>query len=189
MKCPSAVSEKSASPSRRSFPSPLPAPKLDLDGRRRRTPPYNRAPADTTVEAKVHEVQKYYTNIPIQYGSEPITMSKATWDKLTAEQQEIVRKTCQEAGTYQREIAQKMGKDAEKTMADYGCEYIEFTPDQIAEIQEKTAFLPDYAFAGNEDNPLGTTVSGVLGSVIVAALAFAIGTVAKRMHKRKSATA
>ena len=100
-------------------------------------------PADTTVEAKVHEVQKYYTNIPIQYGSEPITMSKATWDKLTAEQQEIVRKTCQEAGTYQREIAQKMGKDAEKTMADYGCEYIEFTPDQIAEIQEKTAFLLD----------------------------------------------
>lgn len=76
-----------------------------------------------------------------------------------------------------------MGLDEE----DFGL--VSSVSEAAGSVQEKTAFLPDYAFAGNEDNPLGTTVSGVLGSVIVAALAFAIGTVAKRMHKRKSATA
>lgn len=37
-------------------------------------------------------------------------------------------------------------------------------------IQEKTAFLPDYAFAGS-DSALGTSVSGLLGSAIVAVVA------------------
>ena len=37
-----------------------------------------------------------------------------------------------------------------------------------AAIQEKTSFLPDYAFAGSE-NPMGTTVSGLAGSAMVAA--------------------
>ena len=40
-------------------------------------------------------------------------------------------------------------------------------------IQEKTSFLPDYGFSGSE-NPMGTTVSGVVGSVMVAAAALCI---------------
>ena len=42
--------------------------------------------------------------------------------------------------------------------------------DTAASIQEKTSFLPDYAFAGS-DSPMGTTVSGLLGSAMVAAAA------------------
>lgn len=45
-------------------------------------------------------------------------------------------------------------------------------------IQESTSFLPDYAFP-DDDSPVGTTVSGLVGSAIVAAisvlLAFAFG--------------
>ena len=40
-------------------------------------------------------------------------------------------------------------------------------------IQEKTAFLPDYAFSGS-DSAVGTTVSGLLGSAIVAAAAILV---------------
>ena len=40
-------------------------------------------------------------------------------------------------------------------------------------IQEKTAFLPDYAFA-NSDSPAGTSVSGLVGSGIVAGAAFLV---------------
>lgn len=40
-------------------------------------------------------------------------------------------------------------------------------------IQEKTAFLADYAFA-NSDSPAGTSVSGLVGSAIVAGAAFLI---------------
>lgn len=46
--------------------------------------------------------------------------------------------------------------------------------DTAASIQESTAFLPDYAFANDAENPLGTSVSGVIGSAMVAALAVAI---------------
>ena len=45
--------------------------------------------------------------------------------------------------------------------------------DTAASIQEKTAFLPDYAFAGS-DSAAGTSVSGLVGSAIVAVLAAAI---------------
>ena len=40
-------------------------------------------------------------------------------------------------------------------------------------IQESTSFLPDYAFQGS-DSPIGTSVSGIVGSVIVAGLAACI---------------
>ena len=46
--------------------------------------------------------------------------------------------------------------------------------EKAGEIQESTSFLPDYAFADDEENPLGTTVSGIIGSLIVACLAAAI---------------
>ncbi|MGN0312571.1 MAG: energy-coupling factor ABC transporter permease [Lachnospiraceae bacterium] len=43
--------------------------------------------------------------------------------------------------------------------------------DKAAEIQEKTAFLPDYAFASDSENALGTSASGIVGSAMVAAVA------------------
>lgn len=41
-------------------------------------------------------------------------------------------------------------------------------------IQEKTSFLPDYAFASDSENPVGTSVSGIVGSAIVALAAAGI---------------
>ncbi len=55
-------------------------------------------------------------------------------------------------------------------------------------IVEKTAILPDYAFTGNPDSAAGTTVSGLLGSAIVAALAAAVcllGRLARKKAKSK----
>lgn len=43
--------------------------------------------------------------------------------------------------------------------------------EKSAAVQEKTAFLPDYAFSNDSDNKLGTTVSGIVGSLLVAAFA------------------
>ena len=45
--------------------------------------------------------------------------------------------------------------------------------DAAASVQEKTAFLPDYAFS-NSESAAGTTVSGLLGSAIVAGVAVGI---------------
>jgi cobalt/nickel transport system permease protein len=45
--------------------------------------------------------------------------------------------------------------------------------DTAGSIQEKTSFLPDYAFPGS-DSAAGTTVSGIVGGLIVAAFALVI---------------
>ena len=42
--------------------------------------------------------------------------------------------------------------------------------DKAGTVQEKTAFLPDYSFAGS-DSSAGTSVSGIAGAAIVAAAA------------------
>ena len=54
-----------------------------------------------------------------------------------------------------------------------------------SDIQEKTSFLPDYAFAGSE-NPMGTTVSGIVGSAMVAGAALCI-CFAGRFFRKKNA--
>ena len=53
-------------------------------------------------------------------------------------------------------------------------------------IQESTSFLPDYAFANDEDNALGTTVSGILGSAIVAAFAALICLIGRSKKKKRT---
>ena len=54
-----------------------------------------------------------------------------------------------------------------------------------SDIQEKTSFLPDYSFAGSE-NPMGTTVSGIAGSVMVAAAALGICMAGRFFRKKKA---
>ncbi len=56
--------------------------------------------------------------------------------------------------------------------------------DVAGSIQEKTAFLPDYAFAGN-DAPAGTSVSGIVGSALVAGVAALICVIGGFFRKKK----
>jgi len=62
--------------------------------------------------------------------------------------------------------------------------------DFFASLQEKLTFLPDYQFAdGYEDEPLGTSVSGILGGLITLAaaggIAFALGRFSGKYRRRK----
>ena len=70
-------------------------------------------------------------------------------------------------GNSEAGYSQNLGLDEE----DYGVQSA--AAEKAAAIQEKTSFLPDYAFA-NSDSAAGTTVSGLVGSAIVAALAVLI---------------
>ncbi|MCR4779051.1 MAG: energy-coupling factor ABC transporter permease [Lachnospiraceae bacterium] len=56
--------------------------------------------------------------------------------------------------------------------------------DTAADIQEKTAFLPDYAFSGS-DSAAGTSVSGIVGSAIVAGIVFIISFAGGFFRKNK----
>ena len=60
--------------------------------------------------------------------------------------------------------------------------------DTAADIQEKTSFLPDYAFPDSE-SAVGTSVSGVVGSVLVAGVAILIcfaGGFFRKRHKNQA---
>ena len=57
--------------------------------------------------------------------------------------------------------------------------------DRAGAIQEATSFLPDYAFPDN-DTPVGTSVSGVVGSAMVAGFALLICFVGGFFLKRKA---
>ena len=57
--------------------------------------------------------------------------------------------------------------------------------DTAGSIQEATSFLPDYAFADN-DTPVGTTVSGVVGSAMVAGVAVVICLAGGFFRKKKN---
>jgi cobalt/nickel transport system permease protein len=82
-------------------------------------------------------------------------------------------------GNAEAGYSENMGLDEE----DFGVSST--AADKAASIQETTSFLPDYAFAGS-DAPAGTTVSGIVGSVMVAGVAVLIclgGGFFRKKHK------
>jgi cobalt/nickel transport system permease protein len=50
----------------------------------------------------------------------------------------------------------------------------------IQSIQEKTAFLPEYGFKSGDSAMLGTSFSGILGSIVTLAIACLLGYILKR---------
>ena len=58
--------------------------------------------------------------------------------------------------------------------------------DTASQIQENTSVLPDYAFSGS-DSPVGTSVSGIVGSALVAGVALLICFIGGFFRKKKRA--
>jgi cobalt/nickel transport system permease protein len=82
-------------------------------------------------------------------------------------------------GNAEEGYAENMGLDEE----DFGVS--SKAADTAGAIQEKTSFLPDYAFANN-DTAAGTTVSGIVGSALVAGVAVLICLTGGFFRKKKS---
>ena len=81
-------------------------------------------------------------------------------------------------GNTEAGYSQNMGLDEE----DFG---VSSKAAETAEsIQESTSFLPDYAFP-DSDSPAGTSVSGIVGSAIVAALAVVICLIGGFFRKKR----
>ena len=81
-------------------------------------------------------------------------------------------------GNAEEGYAANMGLDEES----FGVE--SKAADTAAGIQEKTSFLPDYAFADN-DTPVGTSVSGIVGAAMVAGVAVLICLAGGFFRKKK----
>ena len=85
-------------------------------------------------------------------------------------------------GNAQSGYSENMGLDEENYGVSSGAAEV------AGAIQEKTAFLPDYAFA-NSDSAAGTSVSGLVGSAIVAVAAVAVCMAGGFFRKRNTAKA
>ena len=64
-------------------------------------------PLSVIYHFKLYEVQKHLALTRHVYNSMVHVISKATWDKLTADQQQIVREESRKAGNFMRETLQK----------------------------------------------------------------------------------
>lgn len=75
-----------------------------------------------------YEVARYYTLDEHTRVPEMQLAAQITWDKLSAEDQEIIRACAKESAEYQRQLWTKREKTSEQRVLAAGCERIELSP-------------------------------------------------------------
>ncbi len=71
-------------------------------------------------EAKLHEVQKFFSLTGHKYEITPFLMGQRTWDTLTAGDQDIILQAAAESTRYQRMLIQKADSDAHNALVAQG---------------------------------------------------------------------
>lgn len=79
-------------------------------------------PVSVIYAYKIYETQKYLAMTAHTYNSMVHVISKRTWDKLSPEQQEIVREESQAAGNWMRKTLQEAEADQVKKLEELGME-------------------------------------------------------------------
>jgi len=94
-------------------------------------------------EGRHFEVAKYYSLTRHVIAPEVLVMSRQRWEKLTASEQEIVRKSARESVPYMRKLWDLKTLDAEKTIRASGVEVNE-VDDQQAFVERVQPVWRDY---------------------------------------------
>jgi TRAP-type C4-dicarboxylate transport system substrate-binding protein len=79
-------------------------------------------PVSVIYAFKIYETQKYLALTGHTYNSLVHVMSKKTWDKLTPEQQQIVKEESKKAGDFMRKTLQDAEADQLKKLEELGME-------------------------------------------------------------------
>lgn len=83
-----------------------------------------------------YEVAKYYTIDEHNRVPELQLVSQATWDKLTKEDQAVIRQCAQESSLYERKLWEEREQTSEKRVRAAGCEVVELPAEEKARFQE-----------------------------------------------------
>lgn len=75
--------------------------------------------------SKLHEVQDYISLTGHKYESTPLLISKAVWDTLTPEQQEVIQEAAVEAGEFNRQASLQADEDLRSEMEEAGVAFNE----------------------------------------------------------------
>jgi tripartite ATP-independent transporter DctP family solute receptor len=93
----------------------------------------------TMLEHNHYQNAKFYTLTQHLILPEPVVMSKATWTKLTPDQQALVKKVAVEAQAEERVLWDKKSSDSEAKLKAAGVEFITLTPEQKKAFYDATA--------------------------------------------------
>ncbi|MDF2642665.1 MAG: dicarboxylate transporter, DctP subunit [Pseudomonas sp.] len=93
----------------------------------------------TMLEHNHYQNAKFYTLTEHLILPEPVVMAKTTWEKLTPEQQVLVKKLAVEAQAEERVLWDKKSADSEEKLKAGGVEFIALTPEQKKAFYDATA--------------------------------------------------
>lgn len=97
----------------------------------------------TLLEHNHYQNAKFYSLTGHLILPEPIVMSKGTWNKLTPEQQALVKKLAREAQMEERVLWDKKSSEAEAKLKAGGVEFITLTPEQKKAFYDATQPVRD----------------------------------------------
>jgi len=95
-------------------------------------------PFSVVLTSKFYEVQKYLSVTNHVYTANPVVISKKSWDKLSPEQQKMLREAAIEAGAYQRKLSREASATARKELVAVGMLINDVPAETLAKMRELT---------------------------------------------------
>jgi len=93
----------------------------------------------TMLEHNHYQNAKFYTLTQHLILPEPVVISKVTWNKLSPEQQALVKNLAKQAQAEERVLWDKKSADSEAKLKAAGVEFITLTPEQKKAFYDSTA--------------------------------------------------
>lgn len=110
-------------------------------------------PYSIVLTSKFYEVQKYMSVTNHVYTANPVLVSKRFWDRLTPDEQKILRDAAREAGAYHRALSREVAAKDRQALLAKGMQINEVPKETIARMRETTKPVAD-KFAATYDPAL-----------------------------------
>lgn len=110
-------------------------------------------PYSIVLTSKFYEVQKYMSVTNHVYTANPVLVSKKFWDRLTPDEQRILRDAAREAGAYHRALSREVAARDRQALLAKGMQINEVPKETIAKMRETTKPVAD-KFAATYDPAL-----------------------------------
>ena len=110
-------------------------------------------PYSIVLTSKFYEVQKYMSVTNHVYTANPLLVSKKFWDRLSADEQKILRESAREAGAYHRALSREVAAKDRQALIAKGMQVNDVSKEAIAKMRETTKPVAD-KFAATYDQKL-----------------------------------
>lgn len=115
---------------------PLPFPEV-YTALEQRTVDGQENPVSVVLNAKFSEVQKHLTFTRHTYNPQIVIASKRMWDRLDAEEKQLVEAAAAEAKAYQRQVNRDAEAKTVEQLKAAGMQLVELSPAEMARLREK----------------------------------------------------